>query len=87
MTSPVWYYRDIEGEGLKLMLKSLSVRQCSCQWEAMKAVCGQMERVLKAMFMFTLSLVKGSKSYAGSRALFTAILYFYLGVENNLKQH
>lgn len=87
MTSPVWYYRDIEGEGLKLILKSLSVTQCSCQWEAVKAVGGQMERVLKAMFMFRLSLVKGSKSYAGSRALFTAILYFYLGVENNLKQH
>ena len=52
----------------------------SCRWEAVKAVYGQMERIVKALL--TLSSDKDPKTYFESRALLTAIcdLEFIFGL-------
>lgn len=62
---------EVQGEDLKLTLKSLSTTRWSCRWEAVKAVYGQMERIVKALL--TLSSDKDPKTYSESRALLTAI--------------
>ena len=71
---------EVEGEDLKLTLKSLSATRWSCRWEAVKAVYGQMERIVKALL--TLSSDKDLKTYSESRALLTAIcdLEFIFGL-------
>ena len=71
----------VEREGLKLTLKSLSVKRWSCRWEAVKVVkaaYGQVERIEKAML--TLSSSKDPKTCSDSRDSSTAILCFYLHV-------
>ena len=40
---------EVKGEGLRLTLKSLSVTRWSCRWEAVKAVYGQMKRIVKVV--------------------------------------
>lgn len=52
----------------------------SCRWEAVKAVYGQIERIVKALL--TLSADKDPKTYSESRALLTAIcdLEFIFGL-------
>ena len=62
---------EVQGDDLKLTLKSLSVTRWSCRWEAVRAVYGQMERIVKALL--TLSSDKDPKTYSESRALLTAI--------------
>ena len=62
---------EVQGEDLKLTLKSSSTTRWSCRWEAVKAVYGQMERIVKALL--PLSLDKDPKTYSESRALLTAI--------------
>lgn len=62
---------EVQGEDLKLTLKSLSTTRWSCRWEAVKVVFGQMERIVKALL--TLSSDKDPKTYSESRALLTAI--------------
>ena len=71
---------EVQGEDLKLTLKSLSTTRWSCRWEAAKAVHGQMERIVKALL--TLSSDKDPKTYSESRALLTAIcdLEFVFGL-------
>lgn len=71
---------DVQGEDLKLTLKSLSTTLQSCWWEAAKAVRGQMERIVKALL--TLSSDKDRKTYSESRALLNAIcdLEFVFGL-------
>ena len=71
---------EVQGEDLKLTLKSLSATRWSCRWEAVKAVYGQMERIVKALL--TLSADKDPKTYSESRALLTAIcdLEFIFGL-------
>ena len=71
---------EVQGEDLKLTLKSLSATRWSCRWEAVKAVYGQMERIVKALL--TLSSDKDPKTYSESRALLTAIcdLEFIFGL-------
>ncbi|XP_022796576.1 uncharacterized protein LOC111335011 [Stylophora pistillata] len=71
---------EVQGEDLKLMLKSLSTTRWSCRWEATKAVHGQMERIVKALL--TLPLDKDPKTYSESRALLNAIfdLEFVFGL-------
>ena len=71
---------EVQGEDLKLTLKSLSATRWSCRWEAVKAICGQMERIVKALL--TLSADKDPKTYSESRALLTAIcdLEFIFGL-------
>jgi len=49
----------------------LKLTRWSCRWEALKAVYGQIERVLKALL--TLSSGKDPKNYSERRALLTAI--------------
>ena len=53
------------------MLKSLSVTQWSYRWESVKAVYGQIERIVKALLK--LSSDNDPKTYSDSRALLTAI--------------
>ena len=62
---------EVQGEDLKLTLKSLSTTRWSCRWEAVKDVYGKMERIVKALL--TLSSDKDPKTYSESRALLTAI--------------
>ena len=62
---------EVQGEDLKLTLKSLSTTRWSCRWEAVKAVYGQITRIVKALL--TLSSDKDPKTYPESRALLTAI--------------
>ncbi|KAL9983001.1 hypothetical protein ACROYT_G005121 [Oculina patagonica] len=71
---------EVQGEDLKLTLKSLSATRWSCRWEAVSAVYWQMERIVKALL--TLSSDKDPKTYSESRALLTAIcdLEFILGL-------
>ena len=71
---------EVQGEDLKLTLKSLSTTRWSYRWEAAKAVHGQMERIVKALL--TLSSDKDLKTYSESRALLTAIcdLEFVFGL-------
>ena len=71
---------EVQGEDLKLTLKSLSATRWSCRWEAVKAVYGQMERIVKALL--TLSSDKDPKTYSESRALLTVIcdLEFIFGL-------
>ena len=71
---------EVQSEDLKLTLKSLSATRWSCQWEAVKAVYGQMERIVKALL--TLSADKDLKTYSESRALLTVIcdLEFIFGL-------
>ena len=54
---------EVQGEDLKLTLKSWSATRWSCRWEAVKAVYGKMERIV------TLSSDKDPKTYSESRAL------------------
>ena len=72
--------REVQGEDLKLTLKSLSATRWSCRWEAVKAVYRQMERIVKALLM--ISSDKDPKTYSESRALLTAIcdLEFIFGL-------
>ena len=53
---------EVQGEDLKLTLKSLSTTRWSCRWEAVKAVYGQMERIVKALL--TLSSDKDPKTHS-----------------------
>ncbi|PFX12798.1 Zinc finger MYM-type protein 1 [Stylophora pistillata] len=71
---------EVQGEDLKLTLKSLSTTRWSCRWEAAKAVHEQMERIVKALL--TLSSDKDPKTYSESRALLNAIcdLEFVFGL-------
>ena len=62
---------EVQGEDLRLTLKSLRTTRWSCRWEAAKAVHGQMEPIVKALL--TLSSDKDQKTYSESRALLTAI--------------
>ena len=62
---------EVQGEDLKLTRKSLSTTRWSCRWGAVKAVYGQMERIVEALL--TLSSDKDPKTYSESRALLTAI--------------
>ena len=64
-------YTEVQGEDLKLTPKSLSTTRWSCRWEAVKAVYGQMERIVKALLTF--SSDKDPKTYSESRALLTSI--------------
>jgi len=57
----------IEGESLKLTPKLSGVKRWSCRWEAVKAVYGQMELIVKALR--TLSSDKDQTTYAESRAV------------------
>ena len=63
---------EVQGEDLKLTLKSLSTTRWACRWEAIKAVYGQIERIVKALLTLS-SLDKDPKTYSESRALLNAI--------------
>ena len=71
---------EVQGEDLKLTLKSLSATRWSSRWEAVKAVYGQMERIVIALL--TLSSDKDPKTYSERRASSTAIcdLEFIFGL-------
>ena len=71
---------EVQGEDLKLTLKSLSATRWLCRWEAVKAVYGQMERIVIALL--TLSSDKDPETYSERRALLTAIcdLEFIFGM-------
>ena len=57
--------REVQGEDLKLTQKSLSATRWSWRWEAVNAVYGQMERIVKALL--TLSSEKDPKTYSERR--------------------
>ena len=71
---------EVQGEDLKLTLKSLSATRWSCQWEAVKAIYRQKEHIVKTLL--TLSSDKDPKTYSERRALLTAIcdLEFIFGL-------
>ena len=61
-------------EPLLSTLKSQSVTRWSCNWEAVKAVYGQLDRIIGCLLEF--SAAKDSKTYSDARALLKSVLDF-----------
>ena len=62
---------QVAGKPIAMSLKSLSVTRWSCHWDAVKAVDLQLERIVKALLLFTEDT--NAKTYIASRPLLGSI--------------